>query len=50
MPTKVIYFGIHGRAAALRMVLTHARADWIDEKLDFPTFGARKAAGDFPNG
>ena len=50
MPTKVIYFGVHGRAAAMRMLLTHAKVEFEDEMLGFDQFGPRKAAGEFPNG
>ena len=46
----LIYFVFYGRGEAIRFLLTHAKADWKDEVLDFPTFGARKAAGEFING
>ena len=48
--TKVIYFGVYGRAEFIRMLLTHAKVSFEDERLDFAAFGARKAAGEFPNG
>ena len=44
------YFVFYGRGEAIRFLLTHAKVDWKDEVLDFPTFGARKAAGEFING
>ena len=47
---KVIYFGVYGRAEFIRMLLTHAKVNFEDERLDFAAFGARKAAGEFPNG
>lgn len=46
----LIYFGLYGRGEPMRFLLTHAKADWKNEELDFPTFGARKAAGEFING
>ena len=47
---KVIYFGVYGRVEFIRMLLTHAKVSFEDERLDGPAFGARKAAGEFPNG
>ena len=47
---KIIYFPVYGRVEFSRMLLAHAKANWEDEVLTFEAFGARKAAGDFPNG
>ncbi len=47
---KVIYFGVYGRVEFIRMLLTHAKVSFEDERLDGLAFGARKAAGEFPNG
>ena len=50
MSYKIIYFPAHGRAEASRIALAHAKADWVDERIPGEEFGARKAAGEFPNG
>ena len=47
---KVTYFGIYGKAEPIRMLLAHAKVTFEDERLDSETFGAKKAAGDFPSG
>ena len=47
---KLIYFDLGGRAEAIRMLLAHAKAQYTDERLSFPEFGAKKAAGEFPSG
>ena len=50
MSIKLTYFGLYGRVEFSRMLLAHAKVSFEDERLDGATFGARKAAGDFPNG
>lgn len=47
---KLVYFGIAGRAEPTRIVLAHAKASYENDQMDFPAFGARKAAGEFLNG
>ena len=47
---KITYFGLYGRAEMSRMLLAHAKADWEDERLTQEEFGAKKAAGEYPNG
>ncbi len=47
---KLTYFGVYGRAEFSRMLLAHAKVAFEDERIDRETFGARKAAGEFPNG
>ncbi len=47
---KLVYFGLHARAAAIRSLLTHAKVPFVDEVLTFEEFGAKKAAGEFVNG
>ena len=48
--SKLVYFGLYGRAESTRMVLAHAKADYVDERLSKETFIPRKEAGEFPNG
>ena len=50
MPGKLIYFEAGGRAEGIRALLAHANFDYVDERLSFPDFGAKKAAGVFPLG
>ena len=50
MPNKLIYFPIGARATAMRILLSHAKAEFEDETVTFEQFGERKAAGEFPNG
>ena len=47
---ELIYFGLAGRAEPIRMALGLKGVQFTDTRLDFPTFGAKKAAGDFPLG
>lgn len=47
---KVTYFPLGGRAESTRMALAHAKASWEDDRISSEDFGARKAAGEFPNG
>ena len=48
--SKFIYFGVYGRGEAIRMLATHAKVPFEDERLSGEQFGPRKAAGEFPNG
>ena len=48
--SKFIYFGVYGRGEKVRILLSHAKADFEDERLTFEQFGPRKAAGEFNNG
>lgn len=48
--SKLIYFGIQARAESTRMVLAHAKADYVDERISKEEFAVRKEAGEFPNG
>ncbi len=45
---KVNYFATHGQAEAIRMLLHHAKAIFIDERLSKEEFATRKT--DFPAG
>ena len=47
---KLEYFGVHARGLPLRMALQYGGANYEDVKLDFPTFGANKAAGKYKFG
>ena len=45
---KIEYFGAHARGLPLRMALHYGTQGKYEEiKLDFPTFGANKAAGKY---
>jgi len=48
--SKYIYFGLYGRGEKVRILLAYKGIEYIDERIDGPTFGGRKAAGEFPNG
>ena len=48
--SKLIYFGLYGRAEKVRILLAHAKAEFENEVVDFAEFGKRKAAGEFNNG
>ena len=51
MALKLSYFaGVYGRGEAIRMLLAHKKIQYEKDDMDFPTFGARKAAGEFPSG
>lgn len=43
--TTLNYFGMPGRAEAIRLALTCAGKDFEDKKLTFPEYGASKWAG-----
>ena len=47
---KLIYFPLNARALAHRLLLDHGNVQYEDEVVSFADFGARKAAGEFPNG
>ena len=42
---KLEYFGIHGRAAMIRMALDYTGTEYEDNKLTPETFGANKQSG-----
>ena len=46
---KLKYFYVQGRAASLRMLLKHAKADFEDGLVAIEDWGAHKASGEFPN-
>ena len=50
MSCKLTYFGLQARAESIRMVLAHAKADYVDEILTQEQFKEQKEAGAFPNG
>ncbi len=50
MAFKLTYLDIYGLGEGARMLFTHAKADWIDERIPFAQWPARKATGEFPNG
>jgi glutathione S-transferase len=47
---KLTYFGFPGRAEPIRLAFYIGGIDYENETLDFPAFGAKKAAGAFPLG
>lgn len=47
---KLEYFGIHARALMLRLALKYCNVEFEDETITPEEFGARKAAGKYPNG
>ena len=46
----ITYFGLPGRAEAIRMALAVSGVKFNQETLDFPAFKKKKDAGDFPFG
>jgi glutathione S-transferase len=44
------YFAGYGRAEAIRMLLTHAKVEFKDERIGFGDWPALKASGKFPGG
>lgn len=42
---RLTYFNLAGRAEPLRLLLAVSGASWTEERLSFPEWGARKAAG-----
>ena len=47
---KLEYFGVHGRAMPIRMLLNYCNVEFEDSMVDFPTFGKNKAEGKYPMG
>ena len=47
---KLLYFGVHGRAGPIRMLLSHAKADYENVILTHEEFGKMKADGELPSG
>ena len=47
---KFEYFGGHGRGLPIRLMFDHTKTDYEDVQIDFPTFGASKAAGKYKFG
>ena len=44
------YFGLYGRAEACRMLMSYAKMDFVDNRIDKEAFEALKAAGKCPSG
>ena len=49
-PSTLFYFGLHGKAEAIRMLLDHKGVNFTNRVLTGEEFGAMKAAGKFPAG
>mgnify|MGYP006110567115 CR=1 FL=1 len=47
---KIVYFDVYGRGEPIRMLLTHAKVAFEDERLTFEEFKTQKEAGKFENG
>ena len=47
---ELVYFDLHARAEANRMVLAHAKADWNDRRVGGDSWKALKESGVCPNG
>jgi glutathione S-transferase len=47
---RLTYFDSKGRAQPIRICLRIAKLEFEDERLPFPVFGEKKAAGEFPLG
>eukprot|EP00351_Strombidinopsis_sp_SopsisLIS2011_P003679 CAMPEP_0116876892 /NCGR_PEP_ID=MMETSP0463-20121206/8750_1 /TAXON_ID=181622 /ORGANISM="Strombidinopsis sp, Strain SopsisLIS2011" /LENGTH=202 /DNA_ID=CAMNT_0004523783 /DNA_START=28 /DNA_END=636 /DNA_ORIENTATION=- len=45
MPAKLYYFDLYGRAEAIRMILTHAKVEFEDVRLNKEQFGEMVASG-----
>ena len=50
MSHKLVYFPVYGRGECIRMLATHAKIEFVDERVTGAEFGPRKAAGEFLNG
>lgn len=44
------YFDLYGRAEAIRMALTHAKVDWVDNRVTGESWAAFKASSKCANG
>ena len=44
---KVHYFGLYGRAEAMRMILSHAKQPYEDVSYTFESWGGVKNSGKF---
>ena len=42
---RLLYFPVGGRAEPIRMMLNHAKVDFVDERPDFAEVMAKKAEG-----
>ncbi len=47
---KITYFNIHGKAELIRMLLKHAKVQFIDDRIGKDTFTSMKASGALPVG
>ena len=47
---KFVYFPLHARGSAIKMLLAHGKVEFEDEQITFDQWPARKATGEFPNG
>ena len=45
---KLIYFDAYARGESIRILLSHAKVSFIDERVSFPDWPARKASGELP--
>lgn len=50
MSIKIHYFGMHGRAEPIRMLLSHAKVEYEDLRFSFEEFGKAKAEGKYEFG
>ena len=47
---RLVYFDVYARAESIRMLLSHARVQYVDERLDEVKFAQKKEEGELPNG
>ena len=44
---KLVYFELHGRAEAIRLLCHHAKVEFEDVRFSFEEWGAKKGSGEF---